>query len=404
MFALDLHQHPELSGSEVRTAACLADALEAEGFDVTRNMGGHGVVGVLANGTGRRVMLRTELDALPVEEKTGLPYSAVGVQAHACGHDLHIAAVLGAAALLARSMKHWQGTLVVVGQPAEETLSGARALLEDGLYARFGRPDVVLAQHSAPLLAGMVAHGEGGAPVLAGSAGLEVTLHGRGGHAGASHLSVNPVMTAASVALKLQSVVEHVCGPAEAASLTIGSLHAGLRNNIIPDKATMGISVRGYSQATIDRVVAAVRQVAGDEAAASGSPRPADVSVVSRSVATIPDRVPTAQIRQAHREAFGVERVMQWAPSMATEDFALYGEAGRTIHGYERVPLCYWMFGTVGPRQWAETTGSNVSERLASIPPNHSPGFAPHLPTALPAATAAMAIAALTQLTQVPST
>ncbi|MFG2767607.1 amidohydrolase [Streptomyces rubiginosohelvolus] len=397
---MDLHQHPELSGKEVRTAACLADALEAEGFDVTRNMGGHGVVGVLVNGIGRRVMVRTELDALPVEEKTGLPYSAVGIRAHACGHDLHIAAVLGAASLLARSRKHWQGTLVVVGQPAEETLSGARALLEDGLYARFGRPDVVLAQHSAPLLAGMVAHGTDGTPVLAGSAGLEVTLHGRGGHAGASHLTVNPVLTAASVALKLQSVVEQVCTPGEIASLTIGSLHAGLRSNVIPDRATMGVSIRGYSQATIDRVIAAVRHVAGNEAAASGSPRPVDVSVVSRSVATIPDPVPAGLIRQAHREAFGLERVMRWAPSMATEDFPLYGEAGRTIHGCERVPLCYWMFGTVGPRQWAETTGSTASERLASVPPNHSPGFAPHLPTALPAATAAMTTAALTQLKQ----
>ncbi|MEV6781255.1 amidohydrolase [Streptomyces sp. NPDC051098] len=398
MFALDLHQHPELSGEEVRTAACLADALEAEGFEVTRNVAGHGVVGVLANGSGQRVMLRTELDALPVEEQTGLPYSAVGALAHACGHDLHIAAVLGAAMLLARSREHWQGTLLVVGQPAEETLSGARALLADGLYARFGRPDVVLAQHSVPLLAGMVAHGNDGDPVLAGSAGLEVTLHGRGGHAGASHLSVNPVLTAASVALRLQSVVERVCTPTEAASLTVGTLHAGVRNNVIPNKATMGISVRAYSQATIDRVVAEVKQVVDDEEAASGSPHPAAVAVVSRSVATIPSPEPSGQIRGAHREAFGPERVMRWSPSMATEDFALYGEAGRAIHGCEGVLLCYWMFGTVGPRQWAETTGSTVLERLASIPPNHSPGFAPHLPTALPAATAAMTVAALTQL------
>ncbi|WP_328430193.1 M20/M25/M40 family metallo-hydrolase [Streptomyces sp. NBC_00443] len=182
-FAMDLHQHPELSGAETRTAACLADALEAEGCTVTRGIGGHGVVGVLTNGEGPRVYLRAELDALPVREHTGLPYAADGPHMHACGHDLHIAAVLGAATLLARARPHWRGSVVVVGQPAEETLTGARAMLADGLYDRFGRPDAVLAQHTAPLLGGMVAHGHG-QPVLAGSVGLDVTLHGRGGHAG----------------------------------------------------------------------------------------------------------------------------------------------------------------------------------------------------------------------------
>lgn len=398
VFALDLHQNPEPSGEEVRTAACLADALATEGYEVTRGVGGHGMVGVLVNGSGRRIMLRAELDALPVEERTGLPYTAVGPLAHACGHDFHVTAILGAATLLARARAYWQGTVIVVGQPAEETLTGARAMLEDGLYVRFGRPDVVLAQHSAPLPAGMVAHGRGDRPVLAGSVGLDVVLHGRGGHAGAPHLSVNPVLTAAKVALRLEGVVRRECGTAEPAAVTVGSVHAGARSNVIPETAELGISVRALSRSTLDRLLSAVESVVRAEVAASGSPRPADIAVVSRSAATVSDPQVTAQVRDAHRAAFGERLVLPWPPSLATEDFPLYGEAGHSVHGCGAVPLCYWMVGIAGPRQWAHAPGANAAEKLAALPPNHSPGFAPHLPTALPAATSAMTIAALTQL------
>lgn len=181
---LDVHRTPEPSGEERRTAGLFADRLAALGLDVTRGIGGHGVVGVLRNGEGPRVYLRAELDALPLEERTGLPYASGNGAMHACGHDLHLAAAAGTADVLARAAAHWRGTLVVLGQPAEETLTGARAMLEDGLYERFGRPDVVLAQHAAPLPAGMVAHGTPHIPMTAASTALDVVLHGRGGHAG----------------------------------------------------------------------------------------------------------------------------------------------------------------------------------------------------------------------------
>ncbi|MEU3793900.1 amidohydrolase [Streptomyces fructofermentans] len=397
-FAVDLHQHPEESGDEARTSSSLADALEDSGFTVTRGVGGHGVVGVLTNGDGPRVMLRAELDALPVPERTGLPYAASGPLSHSCGHDLHTAAVLGAATLLARSREHWRGTLLVVGQPAEETLTGARALLQDGLYSRFGPPDVVLAQHSAPLLAGMVAHAYPGGPVLAASAEVNVTLHGRGGHAGAPHMAADPVLAAAAVIQRLQGVVSRECAPAEQVALTVGTVHAGSRSNVIPDSARLGISVRALSRPAVDRVLLAVDRVVRGEAAASGCPRPPEIATVGRSVATVPDAAVSAEVSAAHREAFGAERVALWPPSMATEDVALFGEAGREIHGCGGIALGYWMFGVVGPRQWASTSGATTADRLAGLPPNHSPEFAPHLPIALPAATEAMAVAALCQL------
>ncbi|MFE6282162.1 amidohydrolase [Streptomyces sp. NPDC057877] len=397
VFAMDLHRHPEPSGAEARTAARLAEALAAEGYAVTRGVGGHGVVGVLTHGDGPRVYLRAELDALPVRERTGLPYAADGPYMHACGHDLHVAALLGAATLLARARPHWHGTVVVLGQPAEETLTGARAMLEDGLYARFGRPDAVLAQHTAPLLGGMVAHGYG-PPVLAGSVQLDVTLHGRGGHAGAAHLSVDPVLAAAAAVLRLHGVVPRESAPADPVTVTVGRIDAGTHSGVVPDTARLGLTVRALSQASLDRAVAAVERVVRAESAASGCPREPEITVVSRSPLTVADPEVTALTREAHREALGAERVVPWGPSMATEDFGLYGDAGREIHGCAGIPLGYWMVGVVGPRQWAAADGSGAAERLAALPPNHSPEFAPHLPIALPSATTALTTAALTLL------
>ncbi|MEU9337675.1 amidohydrolase [Streptomyces sp. NPDC048290] len=395
VFAMEVHRDPEPSGEEVRTAARFADALTAEGFTVTRGVGGHGVVGVLANGTGPRVFLRAELDALPVREDTGLPYAADGPYMHACGHDLHLAAVLGAASLLARGRTRWRGTLVVVGQPAEETLTGARALLEDGLYSRFGVPDAVLAQHSAPLLAGMVAHGAG-EPVLAGGVGLDVTLYGRGGHAGAPQLTVDPVPAAAAVVLRLQGIVARESAPGERLTVTVGTLRAGTHSGVVPDRAHLGVTVRALVPAALERAVVAVERIVRGESAASGCPRPPEIRRVSGSPVTLPDPALTAAVGAAHRTALGAERVVPWPPSLATEDFGLYGDAGREIHGRAGVALAYWMTGVVGPRQWAATAAAGgPAERLAALPGNHSPAFAPHLPLALPSAVTAMTAGAL---------
>ncbi|RKE17535.1 amidohydrolase [Streptomyces sp. TLI_171] len=399
---LDLHRHPELSGAEERTAARFAAPLADAGYRVTRGIGGHGVAAVLPNGPGPVVMLRAELDALPVAERTGLPYAstATGVTAdgrqvpvmHACGHDVHLACAAGAAAALAATRAAWRGTVLVVGQPAEETLSGARAMLADGLYRRFDPPSVVLAQHAAPLPAGMVAHGRG--PVTAGSRTLRVVIHGRGGHAGAPHLAVDPVVAAAAVVLRLQSIVAQETSPAEQLVVTVGSLEAAGPGNVVPDRATLTVTVRGFAEASLDRAAAAVRRIVGGEAAASGCPREPEIEELSRSGVNLPDPELAEQLRTVHQRLFGAARVADWPPALATEDFPLFGPAGADLHGVPGIRTAYWMLGTVGPEQWAAAPGTGAAGKLAALPANHSPEFRPNVGTTLRTGIAALTAAA----------
>ncbi|MFD6275881.1 amidohydrolase [Streptomyces sp. NPDC060209] len=387
---LDVHRTPEVSGEESRTAALFADRLAATGFDVARGIGGHGVTGVLRNGDGPRVYLRTELDALPLTERTGLPYASGNGAMHACGHDLHLAAATGAADLLARTTEHWRGTLVVVGQPAEETLTGARAMLADGLYERCGRPDAVLAQHAAPLPAGMIAHGGPHTPMAAASAALSVILHGRGGHAATPHLTVDPVVTAAAVISRLQTIASRETAPADQLTLTVGTVKAGAAVNVVPDTVELGIGLRALTDETLDRALAALDRIVRAECAASACPRDPDLTTLSRSAALRVDPHTTEAIRSAHTALYGPERVTTWPASMAAEDFPLYGDAGLAVHGEPGIALAYWMLGTTGRRQWEASP--------ARIPPNHSSHFAPDVRTALPAAITALTAAALNRL------
>ncbi|MFJ3582389.1 amidohydrolase [Streptomyces sp. NPDC090127] len=385
---LDLHTHPELSGHEARTADRFAAWLELHGCTVTRGVGrGHGVVGVLRNGPGPTVMLRAELDALPVTERTGLRYASTvpGVM-HACGHDLHLAAAAGALARLARSRSAWRGTVLVVGQPAEETLQGARAMVADGLYERFGTPELVLAQHAAPLPAGTVAHADGPGPLMPASTALEVVVHGRGGHGGAPHLSVDPVLAAAATVVRLQSVVARETAPAEPVVLTVGSLRAGDRANVIPDRAELAISTRAFRAETLDRVDAAVERIVRAECAASGCPSEPEFTVTARSPVLVPDATATVALRRVHEAALGARRVTRTPPLTATEDYAAFGTDG--------VPLAYWLLGTVGAGLWRRARESGEP-----VPPNHAPEFAPDVRTALPTGITALTAAALHVLT-----
>lgn len=404
MFYIDLHSHPELSGAEQRTAAVFAARLRRDGFEVTTGIGGHGVVGVMRNGPGFTVLLRAELDALPIKEETGLAYASSAVAPdpaggevpvmHACGHDLHLACLAGAATLLAADRGRWQGTLVVVGQPAEETLRGARAMLADGLYDLTGRPDVVLAQHTAPFPAGMLAYGAG--PVMAGSVSLEITVHGRGGHAATPHLAVNPVVIAAAVVLRLQTIVSGEVDPAEQVVLTVGSVRAGTAGNVIPGEAVIGLTVRAFSAAVLDAVTAAVTRIVRAECAASGAQREPEIRVVSSSPVNLPDAGATAVARAAHEAHFGAGRIAVWPPAMATEDFPHFADAAGPDEGGARrpgIPVVYWLLGTAGPRQWA-------SAATVPLPANHSPAFAPHVRLALPAGISAMTVAALAHLSR----
>ncbi|MCT4353378.1 amidohydrolase [Streptomyces sp. Je 1-79] len=384
---LDLHTHPELSGHETRTAGRFAALLEEHGCTVTRGVGGGaGVVGVLRNGPGPTVMLRAELDALPVTERTGLRYASTvpGVM-HACGHDLHLAAAAGALARLARTRTAWRGTLLVVGQPAEETLEGARAMVADGLYERFGRPDLVLAQHASSLPAGTVAHG-GPGPLMPASTALEVVIHGRGGHGGAPHLSVDPVLTAASTVVRLQSVVARETAPAVPVVLTVGALRAGDRANVIPDRAQLSLSTRAFDAATLARVDAAVERIVRAECAASACPAEPEFTVTARSPVLVPDAAATAALREVHEKVLGAHRVTLTPPLTATEDFAAFGTDG--------VPLAYWLLGTTGAARWRRAV-----EAGEPVPANHAPEFAPDVRTALPTGITALVAAALHVLT-----
>ncbi|HEU5333876.1 MAG TPA: amidohydrolase [Actinocrinis sp.] len=400
------HRDPELSGAEKSTAARLAARLAATGLDVTGGVGGHGVVAVLRNGAGPAVMLRTELDALPVREQTGLPYASTATALdasgrevpvmHACGHDLHLACVAGAAEVLAAQRAHWQGTLIVVGQPAEETLSGAQSMLADGLYERFDTPAAVLAQHTAPLPAGMIAYSHG--PVTAASASVHVVIHGRGGHASSPHLAVDPVLTAAAIVLRLQGIVARETSPADQAAVTVGAIHAGRTTNIIPDQATLDITIRALSQDTLERSLASVRRIIAAECDAAGNTQQPDITLVSKSPANVPDPSLAAAVRVRHVEAFGPERVTYWPASLAAEDFPLFGPAGSHLHGKSEIRTAYWMLGVVGPAQWSAAPGTSAAEKLTVLPPNHAPDFRPDPRLSIPAGISALAAAFLAAL------
>ena len=401
-----MHRYPELSGAEERTAALFAGRLASYGYRVATGVGGHGVVGMLRNGPGPVVLLRAELDALPVLEETGLPYACTVTAPdgggapvpvmHACGHDMHLACLAGAAELLARAAGAWQGTVMVVGQPAEETLSGAAAMLRDGLYERFAAPDVVLAQHTAPLPAGMVAHG--GGLMLSASVVLGVTVHGRGGHAATAHLTVNPVVAAAAAVLRIEEAVAAAFAPDEHVVVTVGSLHAGTRGNVVPERAELEVSVRAPDERAVERAVRVVREAAEEAAAARGCPRGPAVETLSSSPATVCDPGVLTAVRAAHTAVLGAARVTGWPPSSATEDFPLFGPAGTALHGVQGIRAGYWMLGSVGPRQWAQAPGDTPAAKLAALPANHSPGFHPDPRLTTPTGITALTVAALTAL------
>src|SRR5271166_4886188 len=283
---LDIHQNPELSTHEVQTAAKLAGRLRGLGYDVTEHVGGTGVVAILKNGGGPTVMLRTELDALPVEEKTGLSYASrvrtkddaghdVPVM-HACGHDLHMASILGTAAIMVHSKDTWRGTLMLIGQPAEETIGGAKGMLDDGLLTRFPKPDVAVAMHVGNLLpAGKVGIVPGIYNTNADS--LRITIYGKGGHGAAPHTAIDPIVIAARTILALQTIASREVKPGELAIVTVGYIQAGTKNNIIPDQAELGLTVRTRKADVRQQVLAAIARISKAEAEAAGAPRPPSI-------------------------------------------------------------------------------------------------------------------------------
>ena len=334
---LDLHRNPELSSHEEKTAAKIADQLRKLGYEVTTGFGGTGVVGVLKNGSGPTVMIRAELDALPVEEKTGLPYASqvkskndkgadVGVM-HACGHDLHMAIGMGTAALLAQNKDRWRGTFIYVGQPAEETVTGAVAMLKEGLYTRFPKPDFAIAVHdSSGIAAGKIGYVSGFA--LANSDAVEVTIFGRGGHGSAPQVAIDPIVIAARTILAWQTLVSRENSPFDPAVVTVGSIHAGTRSNIIPEEAHLQLTVRSYKDEVRQRLIDGIARIAKAEAAAAGAEKAPVVEVVETVKAVYNDPKLTERTVAALKSALGDSNVELTSPAMAADDFAEYGRAG----------------------------------------------------------------------------
>ena len=376
---LDLHQNPELSSHETQTAAKLAGRLRGLGYEVTEHVGGTGIVAILKNGAGPTVMLRTELDALPVEEKTGLSYASkvrtkddagrdVPVM-HACGHDLHMASILGTAAIMAHSKDAWHGTLMLIGQPAEETIGGAKGMLDDGLLTRFPRPDVAVALHVGNLLpAGMVGITSGVFNTNADS--LRLTIYGKGGHGSAPHTAIDPIVIAARTILALQTIASREVKPGEMAVVTVGYIQAGTKNNIIPDQAELGLTVRTNKPEVRKQVLAAIARITKAEAEAAGAPRPPALDHYEGTDLVYNDPALAERLRGALESALGKDHVVMQEPITGSEDFSYFVEQG--------IPGFYFSLGGANPEKFAQAKAAGTM-----LPSNHSPLFAPDVDPAL---------------------
>lgn len=390
----DLHRHPELGFAEHRTAGVVADHLDVLGFEVHRGIGVTGVVGVLANGDGPTVLLRADMDALPVAEQTGLAYASTATGTgrdgdevpvmHACGHDVHTTCLLGAAAELVADRDGWRGTLVVVFQPAEELGAGARAMVDDGLYARVPVPDVVLGQHVAPLPAGAVALRSG--PAFAGSDTVRIVLHGQGAHASRPETAVDPVVMAAALVLRLQTIVSRSVAATDVAVVTVGAIHAGSAPNVIPDRAELLLSVRSFDPEVRMRVLAAIDRLARAEAVAAAAPREPDVEVVDSFPPVVNDVAAAERTRQALATVFAP--VVDPGLVTGSEDVGLLASA-------VAAPCVYWLLGGADPAAFAGVADqSALVARVAEQPSNHSPFFAPVIEPTLTTGVSALHAAA----------
>jgi amidohydrolase len=371
----DIHSHPELSLQEKRTAGLAAERLKAAEFDVTDGVGGTGVVGLLKNGDGPTVMLRADMDALPVKEDTGLPYASTVTATdpdgneipvmHACGHDMHVTWLAGATALLAGARNAWQGTLMAVFQPAEEVAAGARAMIDDGLFERFPKPDVILGQHVMPLSAGTIASRSG--VITSAGDSFQIRMFGRGAHGSMPQASIDPVVMAASTVLRLQTVVSREVAPSEAAVVTVGALQAGTKENVIPDDAVIKLNVRTFDETVRQRVLGAIERIVNAESQASGAPKPPEMTPLDRYGLVRNDDQATERVRDALRAQFGDDRVAHTGPASASEDFGSFGVEWHA-------PSVFWFVGGVDPETYAKAEREG---RLSELPTNHNPKFAP---------------------------
>ena len=378
---------------EHRTAAIVAERMKALGYEVTTGVGVTGVVCLLKNGAGPTVMLRADMDALPMAEATGLPYEARGVTgtdtdgatvgvAHSCGHDMHVTWMLGAAEVMVNNRDAWRGTLMIVFQPGEETAEGANAMVADMPEGRFPKPDIILGQHVMVGEAGTVNY-RAGVTLSAGDS-LKIKLFGRGGHGSMPQTTVDPVVMAASTVVRLQTIVSREIAPTEPAVLTVGSLQAGTKENIIPDDATIKLNMRTYSDSTREYMLKSIRRICCAECDASGAPREPEFTPINRYPLTENDLVATQKVGAAFSAEFGDKSFVAPKPAPASEDFSVFGRTWK-------VPYVFWFVGGTDPKVYAQHVAEGTVNR---IPSNHSPQFAPVIHPTLQTGLRAMLAAA----------
>lgn len=369
----ELHQAPELSLHEEKTAARLAGLLRAAGLEVTEKVGGFGLVGLLRNGPGPTILIRTDLDGLPVEEKTGVSYAshATGLDPagkpvptmHACGHDIHMSEWVATATLLARSTNSWRGTLMLIGQPAEEVGKGAEAMMKDRLFERFGKPDFAVALHDyANLPAGTIGYHAG--YCYANVDSVDITFFGKGGHGAYPHKTIDPIVMASRFVTAVQTIVSREKDPMEPGVITVGSFHAGLKHNIIPDEARLQLTVRSYTDEVRKKLLAGIERVAKEEARAGGATKDPEVRLSEYTPATYNDPVLTERLVRRLRAELGDSKLVEISATMGGEDFSVFGRNG--------VPACMLNLGAVNPERYAAAHAAG--EDLPSL---HSPLFLP---------------------------
>jgi hippurate hydrolase len=391
----DLHANPELSMQEVRTPAKLAAEIRKLGFEVSEHVGKTGVVAVMKNGPGPVLLLRADMDALPVTEQTGLPFaskvrgkSRSGVETgvmHACGHDTHVTSWLGTARRLAAMKDRWSGTLVMILQPGEETVEGARAMLDDGLFTRFPKPDYILAFHDAASLpAGQIGITPGYA--LANVDSVNITVHGVGGHGAYPQTTRDPIVLASRIVLALQTLVSRENNPFDPAVVTVGSFHAGTKNNIISDEAKLQLTVRSYPVEVQKKLIDGIRRIARGEAIAAGLPedKMPEISISETAPSTFNTAQFSDRLRTLFTDHFGAQRVVETKPIMASEDFSQYWRADES-----KQAVIFWVGGT--PRDKWEAAGGDETR----LPGLHSPLWAPDADAVISTAIEALTVASL---------
>lgn len=392
----DVHAHPELSMQETRTADLAAQHLRDNGYEVTTGVGKTGVVGLLRNGDGPTVMLRADMDALPVREASGVDYASTvtatdaeghaGPVAHACGHDMHVAWLTGVTALLAKQRNAWCGTVMAVFQPGEETAQGAQAMIDDGLFKRFPKPDVVLGQHVMVGPAGTVAGSAG--PITSAADSLQIRIFGRGAHGSMPQASIDPIIMAAAIVLRLQTIVSREIAATDAAVVTVGVLQAGTKENVIPDEALIKLNVRTFDEGVRTHVLAAIERIVNAEAQASGAPRAPEITPLDRYPLNVNDKQASDRVAEALRRHFGSDRVRHTGPAPASEDFGCFGTEWNA-------PSVYWFVGGTDPEIYAK---AKAEGRINDLPVNHSPKFAPVIHPTLETGVEAMVAGALAWL------